>query len=71
MDNVSILKVKDQDEDQEGCAIVRTMHGVVYLTLSLEHDGDVAVAFTPVECGELVSLLQDAIAVAQGTVQVT
>ena len=66
MDKVSILKVRDKDEDQEVLAIVRSVNGFIALTLSLEHDGDVQVAFTPSECLELVAKLQQAISDATG-----
>ena len=68
MDKVSILKVRDKDEDQEALAIVRSVNGFIALTLSLEHDGDVQVAFTPSECSELVARLQQAITDAAGAV---
>lgn len=60
MDNVSILKVRDKDEDQEALAIVRPINSFIALTLSLEHGGDVQVAFTPAECNALVLRLQQA-----------
>lgn len=63
---VSILKIRDKDEDQEALAIVRSANGFVALTLSLEHEGDVQVAFTPSECEDLVLRLQHAISDAQG-----
>jgi len=66
MDKVSVLKIRDKDEDQEALAIVRSVNGFVALTLSLEHEGDVEVAFTPSECEELVARLQHAISDAQG-----
>ena len=66
MDTVSVLTIRDKDEDQEALAIVRSVNGFVALTLSLEHEGDVQVAFTPSECQELVRRLQQAIADAQG-----
>lgn len=66
MDKVSVLKIRDKDEDQEALAIVRSVNGFVALTLSLEHEGDVQVVFTPSECMELVSRLQEAIVDAQG-----
>lgn len=66
MEKVSILKVRDKDEDQEALAIVRSVNGFVALTLSLEHDGDVQVVFTSSECQELVTRLQEAIADVQG-----
>ena len=60
MENVSILSIRDKDEDQEALAIVRSVNGFVALTLSLEHGSDVQVIFTSAECGELVSYLQQA-----------
>lgn len=66
MDKVSVLKIRDKDEDQEALAIVRSVNGFIALTLSLEHDGDVQVAFTPSECQDLVLRLQQAISDAQG-----
>ncbi len=66
MEKVSVLKVRDKDEDQEALAIVRSVNGFVALTLSLEHEGDVQVAFTPSECQELVRRLQQAIYEATG-----
>lgn len=68
MDNVQILKIRDKNADQEALAIVRSVDGLVALTLSLEHDGDVQVVFTPAECTQLLSFLQNAIAAAQGAV---
>ena len=65
MDKVSVLTVRDKDEDQEALAIVRSVNGFIALTLSLEHDGDVQVAFTPSECSELVAKLQQAISDAK------
>lgn len=62
MDKVSILKVRDKDEDQEALVIVRSVNGFVALTLSLEHGADVQVVLAPSECEELISLLQDAAA---------
>ena len=50
MEQVSILKVVDKDSGQEALAIVRAVNGLVALTLSLEHEGDVMVAFSPSEC---------------------
>jgi hypothetical protein len=58
---VSILKIRDKDEDQEALAIVRSVNGFVALALSLEHEGDVEVAFTPAECEDLISRLQQAV----------
>lgn len=58
---VSILKIRDKDEDQEALAIVRSVDGFIALALSLEHEGDVEVAFTPAECEDLVVRLQQAI----------
>lgn len=60
MDNVSVLKVRDKDEDQEALAIVRSVNSFIALTLSLEHGGDVQVAFTPAECNALILRLQQA-----------
>ncbi len=57
----SILKIRDKDEDQEALAIVRSVNGFVALTLSLEHEGDVEVAFTPAECNVLILRLQQAV----------
>lgn len=71
MDKVSVLKIRDKDEDQEALAIVRSVNGFVALTLSLEHEGDVEVAFTPSECGELVVRLQQAIFDTQGGMLLT
>jgi len=65
MEKVSILKIRDKDEDQEALAIVRSVNGFVALTLSLEHEGDVQVAFTPSECEELILRLQQATVDAQ------
>ncbi len=66
MEKVSVLSIRDKDEDQEALAIVRSVNGFVSLTLSLEHDGDIQVTFTPSECAELVLRLQQAIFDAQG-----
>jgi hypothetical protein len=66
MDKVSVLTIRDKDEDQEALAIVRSVNGLVALTLSLEHEGDVQMTFTPSECQELVRRLQQAISDAQG-----
>jgi len=71
MEKVSVLKVRDKDEDQEALAIVRSVNGFVALTLSLEHEGDVQVVFTPSECQELVLRLQQAISDVRGGVLVT
>lgn len=71
MDKVSVLKIRDKDEDQEALAIVRSVNGFVALTLSLEHEGDVEVAFTPSECEELVVRLQQAILDAHGGMLLT
>jgi len=60
MEKVSILKIRDKNEDQEALAIVRSVDGFVTLTLSLEHEGDVEVAFTPAECEELILRLRQA-----------
>jgi len=68
MEQVSVLKVLDKDSGQEALAIVRAVNGLVALTLSLEHEGDVMVAFTPSECAQLVSRLQQAISQAEGAV---
>jgi len=70
MEKVSVLKVRDKDEDQEALAIVRSVSGFVALTLSLEHEGDVQVVFTPSECEDLVQRLQYAISDAQGEILV-
>jgi hypothetical protein len=70
VEQVSILKVLDKDSGQEALAIVRPVNGLVALTLSLEHEGDVMVAFSPSECEQLVSRLQQAIAQAEGPVLV-
>jgi len=66
MENVSVLKIRDKDADQEALAIVRSVNGLVALTLSLEHEGDVQVVFTPSECMELVSRLEQAATDARG-----
>lgn len=66
MDKVSVLKLRDKDEDQEALAIVRSINGFVALTLSLEHNGDVQVTFTPSECSELILRLQQAVSDASG-----
>lgn len=66
MDKVSVLKIRDKDEDQEALAIVRSVNGFVALTLSLEHEGDVEIAFTPSECEDLIQRLQQAVSYAQG-----
>ncbi len=71
MDKVSVLKIRDKDEDQEALAIVRSVNGFVALTLSLEHEGDVEVAFTPSECEDLILRLQQAASDAQGESLVT
>ena len=65
MENVSVLSVRDKDEDQEALAIVRVSQGHIALTLSLEHDGDVQVVFTPSECEQLLSNIQQAIVLAR------
>lgn len=65
MDNVSTLKVRDKDEDQEALAIVRPVNGFVALALSLEHGADVEIAFTPSECEDLIGRLQAALAEAR------
>lgn len=65
MENISILSVRDKDEDQEALAIVRVSHGCIALTLSLEHDGDVQVVFTPSECEQLLANIQQAISLAR------
>lgn len=65
MDKVSVLKIRDKDGDQEALAIVRSVNGFVALTLSLEHEADVEVAFTPSECNDLVQRLQQAISDAE------
>ena len=61
MDTVSTLKFRDKDEDQEALAIVRSVNGFIALTLSLEHGGDMQVAFTPAECKTLINHLNQAV----------
>ena len=71
MDKVSILKIRDKDEDEEALAIVRSVNGFIALTLSLEHNGDVQVVFTPSECLELISRLQQGVSDAQNDLQLS
>ncbi len=71
MENVSILKVRDKDEDQEALAIIRPVNGFVALSLSLEHGADVQVVFTPSECEELISRLQMAVTEVRSEALVT
>ncbi len=70
MEKISVLRIRDKDEDQEALAIVRSVNGFVALTLSLEHGSDVEIGFTPSECEDLVQRLQNAISDAQGEILV-
>lgn len=65
MDKVSVLDIIDRDSEQNAQVIIRSVKGFVALTLTLEHEGDVQVVLSPVECAEVVARLQQAISDAQ------
>ena len=65
MDKVSVLDIVDRDSEQNAQVIIRSVKGFVALTLTLEHEGDVQVVLSPVECAEVVARLQQAISDAK------
>lgn len=51
----------DRNSNDNGIVIVRVLDSTIALSLSLEHDGDIEVFFTPEVCSTLISALQSAL----------
>ncbi len=65
MIELATLHVRHIDSDEEAVTVVRAGRGCVALTVSLEHDGDAEVVFTPEECENLVEALRQAATLAR------
>ena len=64
MTEISTVTFRDQEHQDEACAIVRVESGGVLLCLSRRSGGDIEVGVSVQECARLITALQQAVAVA-------
>jgi predicted TIM-barrel enzyme len=66
MTEIATIAFVDRDSNDDAVVIVRAGDDLIYLTLSLRHNGDLAVVFSASECKSLVEALQEACSYLSG-----
>jgi hypothetical protein len=65
MTEIATISFKDQAENDEACAIVKVEGGIILLTFTIEHGGDLDIAMTPADCKSLHKQLGEEILTLQ------
>lgn len=67
MREIATISFIDPAENDEAVAIVRAATGLISLSLSLMHNGDLDIALPVADCDRLIKALQTTLAIARGS----